>query len=150
MKQITLTIVLIFAFAMLCRADSIPLPDSTQATFDKMYNDVKGGIEGLASALQTGTTHVYGVLVRQQVVKAVAWLLVMILFGSFIVFYIRKMAKVYNSPKWEEKDSLFAMAGGVVSSVGILIFLFKMNIVITGLANPQYGAIREIINFVKD
>lgn len=144
----------------------------TSSNFRLMYNDVKGGIAGLASALKVGAEHVYIVLCKQQVVKAVSDLiLILLLFGLAYWFY-RLARNTYNShlkmcgyDPANAKDSAYRIdlddsAKGVASVIlGIVavalciagIGAFAVNYIemITGFVNPEYGAMSTIMDFAK-
>jgi acyl-coenzyme A synthetase/AMP-(fatty) acid ligase len=59
----------------------------TSSTFKSMYSDFKQGIVALASSLKVGAEHVYGVLVRQQVVYAIVYLALSII--GFILILLQ-------------------------------------------------------------
>lgn len=162
----------------------INIPDTAKLTFNRVYNDVKGGIEGLAKALKTGAEHVYSVLVRQQVVKAITAILVLTAF--LIIFslanYSMTRAKFGDRDKctetrehkpikvWDDVQGRYVdiqainekWVGNVwnrhatkmiiyyILSLLLLFFVFgTFRDIIQGFVNPEYGALKEIIEFVK-
>jgi membrane protease YdiL (CAAX protease family) len=156
---------IIFALTFICLTlvtysqDSIPLPDSSQVTFTKVYNDVKSGVAGLASALKVGATHVYSVLVKQQLVYAITYLiLTLVLLISSIIcitIFTRNYKKAMRSERWEytSLDDSFDLGGMltisiVLSLITILVMIFNMEQIVMGFVNPEYGAIKEILDFI--
>ncbi len=126
--------------------------DSTKLTWLKVYEDTKEGIVTLAKALKVPAEHVYAVLVKQQVVKAVtaaAWCLLLILIPT--IFWKR----LYNWAKDRQDDSdgtswiAFALGAVAPIVIGIIALCIQMTDITTGIINPEYGAIQDIWNFVK-
>ena len=144
----------------------------TSSNFRIMYNDVKEGIAGLAKGLKVGAEHVYVVLVKQQIVKAVSnLLLVIILYALGYIFYVqaRKTYKShleqcgynpdgsgkssYNIDLDESAKGPTSVLLGAASTLAIIIatifFCNSYNEIIGGFINPEYGAMKDIIDFVR-
>ena len=133
------------------------IPDSASVTMSTMYNDVKGAIIGLSKALKVGAEHVYEVLVRQQIVKSVIWLL--LLFISFyLLFNFAKRAKDPEE-QWIKNPGtsnsgpapigiirIFQVIGGTIM---FAISIAHIDVILTGFINPEYGAISEIMEMVS-
>lgn len=147
--------------------------DTTSLTMNKVYEDVKVGLTGLSKALKVGTEHVYGILVKQQVVNSVINL------TSYLLYLIMIVVVLKTGLKWkvkhdilgkedEEKHKNSYWSGwdnnsshyGTLSTVtffltGLLIIIFfsslcvSLSSTITGLINPEYGAIKDIVSFIK-
>lgn len=144
------------------------LPDSAQVTFKEVYNDIKAGLTGLASGLKVGTEHVYGILVKQQIVNAVVYIPFILLgFILFIYFFLcfksksrfkvsrswhskeEKYIYVTDEAEWSESHIAKVIIIGLLSLVFTLVGLLNIDTVLVGLINPEYGAIREILTFIK-
>lgn len=138
--------------------NSIVKIDSTeQLTMLKVYEDVKAGINGLAASLKAPAEHVYMILIKQQYVKA--WIGVIMVFLT-ILFIGLAIKFAYNIADWEDGT---AFEGKSPSSIGFftvftilsILFLVATMIsgyptdIIQGFINPEYGAIKDIIDFVK-
>lgn len=150
----------VFSLSLLCTKAQVidstlagKIPDSTKVTFNKVYADVKEGLSGLAAGLKTGVSHVYEVLVRQQLVISITDLIFLIASFISIIFWI----KAYKSKEeWQSLGVGDATGVGVVRIIQIVISLIILVVaviyipdMITGFVNPEYGAIKEIISFVK-
>lgn len=123
----------------------------TSSTFKTIYSDIKSGIVGLATALKVTAEHVYTILVKQQVVNSIIYLILGIISIIFIINWIKKYK---SNEEWEDYGNPTAL--GVVRITQIIIgfillviSLLNIDIIITGLINPEYGAIKEILNFIK-
>lgn len=120
----------------------------TNSNFKQVYSDVKAGLVGLSAALKVGTEHVYEILVKQQVIMAISYLITL-LFSGFVIIYGFK--KVIDN--WTDITDLNLECIVVLpSSFAVLWFFAFFNLIddiITGFLNPEFGAIQEIINFVK-
>lgn len=125
----------------------------TSSTFKQMWGDVKQGLVVLASNLKVGTEHVYYVLVKQQIAKAITFLIVgLIGFWMLMSF----MNKFKSDEEWTERSGNFLSGIGIIrliqvisSAVLLLIFIMHIDTVVTGFVNPEYGAIENIIDIVK-
>lgn len=124
----------------------------TSSTFKQIYSDVKSGITGLAAALKIGAEHVYMVLVRQQIANAITYLLITLLFITIPLFYFKKLYE-WASKNSKESEGFsyfgFCIVTIVPLIIGVILFCVNMNEIIMGFVNPEYGAIQEIIHFVK-
>jgi hypothetical protein len=143
----------------------------TSSNFRMMYNDVKSGIAGLASALKIGAEHVYIVIVKQQVVHAVSNLILVLILMGLAYFLYNQSRKTYKAHlvqcgyKEGDKssnnnidldDSAKGVASvilGVLSAIalicGIGVFCTSYDTIIMGFINPEYGAMKDIMDFVK-
>lgn len=144
-KVLSLIMAMTFLFVSYAqKTDSLPIPDTAKLTLGKVYSDVKAGINGLAQSLKVPATHVYGVMVKQQTVSAITWLIVDIFLFLVALFF----AIVWGIDKSEDKNEWWGVP--VVFFCIFLIFIFfNLSDIIGGLINPEYGAIKEIISFVK-
>lgn len=130
------------------------IPDSSKMTFSKVYGDVKAGISGLASSLKVGAEHVYYVLVKQQVVHAIKWLLILG-FGFFCIIHFLKKYKNITEKWWNHASTIptgmgvFRVGQIILGVIFICIGFNHTNEILTGLINPEYGALQDILNFVK-
>ena len=135
----------------------LSIPDSTAITINKVYEDMKSGLTGLAKAMKAPVEHVYGILVRQQIVQALSYCI----FPFFSLILALLLASVVKKSKWadstytsDENEYLNKYAG---MTIALAIFLFvtifgtfiNFEDIVSGLVNPEYGAIKEIIEFVK-
>lgn len=144
----------------------------TSGNFRLMYNDVKSGIAGIASALKVGAEHVYYVLCKQQVVKAISDLLLTLLLFSLAYALYRIARNTYsahlkqcgydaanakNSNYNVDIDdsakgiaSVFLSVFAAAAVIGaVATFCCNYQEMITGFVNPEYGAMSTIFDFMK-
>jgi hypothetical protein len=142
------------------KAELPDLPDflaqNYKVTFSTVYNDVKAGLAGLASSLKVGVEHVYKVLVRQQYVKAITYSLLSLIGLIGIMYAINTGIKTASLDKDDRKNNnligfgwLRTVVIGVMSIVLFICGAIYLDQIVTGFVNPEYGAIKEIIDFVK-
>jgi len=137
------------------------IPYESKVTMSKVYSDVKAGLVGLADGLKTTAEHVYVVLVRQQIVYAVSYtildLFLIILTIFFSLNFIKNNRRFSDSKDdWYHDDfeDHFGSIGMLIISIilGILTIIslsLTISDIMTGFINPEYGAIKDIINFIK-
>jgi len=127
----------------------------TSSTFKLMYSDFKQGIVALASSLKVGAEHVYGVLVRQQIVYAIVYLVLIIIGFILILNWIKKYKD--SGENWVNLNREEPTGLGVLRFIQMIVALimvgigvFNIESIMTGFINPEYGAIQDVIEMVKD
>lgn len=140
-KIVLLSIMLLLVFVNVSAQDTVKVDPQTQLTLNRVYEDVKEGIAGLATALKAPAEHVYEILVRQQVVYAWSSLALTIVGIALALLGFYAWSK-----DWEDFGIFLTIIGTITCLCG-LIFFFAMGI--GGFINPEYGAIKDIIHFVK-
>ncbi len=159
MKNILLIICL--SFSTLLMADStsslIPtIPDSAKATFHQVYQDVKEGLTGLAEGLKVGVQEVWRILVLKQFVVALYSILTFVLGIVLAIIVCGPIRRaLFKTAKDSEADSDFPWRHAAVvllfipCACMILIPVFEGPGILLGIMVPEYGAIQEIMSFVK-
>lgn len=124
----------------------------TSSTFKTMYSDFKSAIGAMASSLKVGAEHVYVVLVKQQIVNSITYLVIFMLGLILVLNWFRK----YKSNEQWINDYELPTGLGVMRTIqiilGCILILFGMvyiNDIITGFVNPEYGALNEILSWVN-
>ena len=51
----------------------------TSSNFKQVYGDIKTGLVGLAAGLKVGVEHIYIILVTQQILNSITWLIIIII-----------------------------------------------------------------------
>lgn len=122
----------------------------TSGNFKMIYTDIKTGISALASGLKVGAEHVYEVLVRQQLVNAIVWLIVFVASVIFLRATIKyAMKAIEKEGMGSEGEALLVFFGNLLSVLIFIVALFHIDTIVTGFVNPEYGAIETIIDIVK-
>ena len=135
----------------------LAIPDSTKLTVKEVYEDIKAGITGLATALKTPAEHVYAVLCKQQIVKAVIGIFMFLMLLIFIICSLKYGSFVEDWEYGTVKDGRpeFSAAVSVIFGILGIIFMLVFFIgnyhldILQGFINPEYGAIKDIANFIK-
>ena len=125
----------------------------TSGNFAAIYNDLKDGVVALGSALKVGTEHVYTVLVKQQVVNAVVYLTLGILSLIFLLVTYKQWGKIEVDDQTDEikgaRPIALTIIFGLMSVACFAFFIFNIHDVAMGLLNPEYGAMKDVIEFVQ-
>ena len=126
----------------------------TSSVSKQLYTDLKSGLVGIAGALKVGAEHVYEILVRQQVVNSILYLLCGVLAFISIINFISKNK---SSEVWFDDDVDFITGLGfirliqlIIGFILLLVFLFHLDNIVTGFINPEFGALEQIMNWVKN
>jgi hypothetical protein len=125
----------------------------TSSVSKQLYTDLKSGLVGIAGALKVGAEHVYEVLVKQQIVNSILYLLCGILAFAFILNFINKTK---SDEEWFNDDTDFITGLGfirliqiIIGFILLLVFLFHLDNILTGIINPEFGALEQIMDWVN-
>lgn len=147
------------AFLFLFVGNVLAFTDSTttatnpppELTKEVIYQDVKAALNQLGEALAVGGEHVYLVLVRQQIVSAVTWTIVLL--SSLLMLYNFMKAAVNIDERWEEQAptaiGIVRIGQGIIFGILLIVSLFHIDYIFTGFINPEYGAIKEIMSIIR-
>lgn len=118
-----------------------------------IYQDIKVAIAALAESLGVAAEHVYEVLVKQQTVEAIIYLIILLIgVACFIILF-------KTIPKMEFKDMdpatpkdttylILCIGVGIIGIFTICAGLMNIGTIITGFINPEYSAIKEIMEML--
>lgn len=132
--------------------DSV-IPDSASLTFKEVYCDIKSGIGALASALEVGVNSVYTTLLKQQYVKSIVNIVtyligILILFVSYKQFNKKWFIDAKHHDIWDMGAVFFIIAFSIFIIISIIYYVSSITETITGFINPEYGAIKEILEVI--
>lgn len=127
--------------------------DSTKLTTAKIYSDVKSGFSTLVEKLQGPAKYTYTIYVRQHftegVVNIITHTIAVMLAGVVFKFFYKKVSK----PDFNSDDEFGWVIGMVFSSalaaIAIGIFLYNFSTSLSKIINPNYYAIKDIIDAFK-
>ena len=115
---------------------------------EKIYEKATEYIETLASSLGVAAEHVYGILVRQQVAEGVTTL---IMFG--VIYLILGIILVVSAKK---SDFTYDCLANYIAVIAVILMVFAAVIglltlggAIMKVMNPEYYAIKEIMDVIK-
>lgn len=142
------------------QSDGIPgQSTNTTLTAQEVYNDVKSAgpdvqnaLKSLAKSLKVTVDKLWNILVRQQLVNSVGYLILMILsILSWINFYYRvKQGELNrNTYSWRDSDTITCIISGMLAIVGTILSSIHFQPMLTGFLNPEYGAIETILETTK-
>lgn len=124
------------------------MDDSTKVTWSQVYQDFKGALSGAADALKTGSEHVYEVLVRQQVVSSISWVIVYIVLAIATYTTWRIVIRVVSNNEDQDLEPLYIVPS-FMTIITIVIVCLTIITTVTGFVNPEYGAIKEVREFIR-
>lgn len=153
LKYLLLLLVCISIIPLTTRADTKDTLNKTE-----VYNDVKDAfktaspriekaVNSLATSLKVTANEVWGILVDQQRVYAVGYLILFILtIFCWLHFWYRWKQGVDN--KWDNFNSgsyvLPALITFIISLIGTCVDGAHYMDMLTGLFNPRFGAMKDI------
>ncbi len=148
-KFIIMCLLGILTFTTNATTGSIKSPpvDTTSLTYNKVYSDIKESLKGLGSALKVSSEHVYKIIVQQQLVDSITRTIL------FIIALVLLIICIKTGVKKEWTDSSVA---GITSIIGVIICVLTIiyclghtKDIVMGFVNPEYGAIQDIMEFIK-
>jgi hypothetical protein len=117
---------------------------------DKAFEKVTEYIDAMAAKLGVAAEHVYGILVKQQIAEGITYVIVMPLILAVLAFVLTKLIKSLKS--YEGYDPEGYIAGIAISGLALLIVfvvaIFVVPEAILKISNPEYYAIRELLDAV--
>lgn len=127
---------------------------NTEKLIDKYSDKVSAAITSLAKELKQPAEYVYKTIVKQQYVVAITDIFLNVIFivSSIICFYFslkyrKKSGEVLG--EYDDFVQIFLVAGIILSIMSILFIIINFSEIMTGLFNPDYGAITTIGSFFK-
>lgn len=156
-KYLLLSFLLISSFCF-AQKDTTALSDTAKLTISKVYSDVKSGLQGLAQALKVPANHVYSVVIRQQTTGAISDLVFIVIFVilSFVLYKVAmKMYKAVTADGAKNSDDAIGVMiftfvlCGISTLISICSFWSDYSTIVRGFVNPEYGAIKDIVSFIK-
>lgn len=116
-----------------------------QVTSAQIHQDVKTAINTLATELKVTADHVYGVLIRQQMINAIRIIIIDALLLIFSIIWI--IVCVKNTDTDLAKITMAATA--ISSMITVIVMTGTLPSMLTGFANPEYGAIQDIMKMIR-
>jgi hypothetical protein len=130
-------------------SDGIATVD-TSSLYRTIYEDAKSGLKGIADALKVGAEHVYIVIVKQQVVKAVTWLIFILLqIPLGVLVYVGGKKLFAYCDKGNPLPVFYTIFIGGTPIVLLIIGLCHLDVIVTGFLNPEFGAMEQIMEWVN-
>ena len=147
-----LVIILLSNVANAQNKDPLHLFDSTKrsAAFDSVYKDVKGALATMADGLKVTVDHLWSVLVYQQRLEAIMWLIITGITIIPIVSSFKYYRKKISDDRGElNKDGWIMIFLMIVSVFMVISVACNIKNMIQGFFNPEYGALKEIIKIIE-
>lgn len=134
---------------------TIKVADTNKITATHVYNDITARLDALSKALKVGANHVYGVVIKQQIVYSFTYLPILIAGIVLILIFFKRLKD--KGEDWGNTNEgggptflgLCRFLQGVAGVVLVIITLSNISEVVTGLINPEYGAMKDIVNWIK-
>lgn len=139
----------IFAIATQAQQDTVGYTKISDE-INNVVNNLANNVTALAQAMKVPAEKVYGLLVKQQIVNSVVNCFVIVLLIFFVSTGWKMWTKGDNCTGIEE-DKYYATAVvcGFCAAIALMYSVACLQETITGFINPEYGAIKTIMDFVK-
>lgn len=120
-------------------------------------------INNLSSKLGVASEHVYGVLVKQQVIEAISHLVVLSFFILLFLFSVKYLflkvfmsiyrEKVEKYPRMEDAFNtvrIIIWVGVIIATITLcIVFVVVVPEAIQKIINPEYFALKDILNQIS-
>lgn len=125
----------------------------TSSQFKTLCTKLEAGTVAIAQSLKISVQSVWDIVVKQQKVKVWFWFIgIVIMLGTWYPS-IKFVSWCFNRSKECTGDANawgLLGTGWLIGKVTLTALIYpKLFIVLVGFANPEYGAILEIVNFIK-
>ena len=114
----------------------------------EMATDIKDFLVLVGGKLENGLQNGYDIFVQQQRVYSIQYLILLILGALSVICGIYLGNKAIKA----KEDTLFGAVALITGIAGIFLLIIgfvHLNLIIQGLINPDYAAIKEIIDIVN-
>ena len=109
---------------------------------------IKTQLTPLADKIGQGAGWTYELFVRQVYVNAFSGLLLLVP-GTILLFFFKKIVKSGMKDSYHEPDPFKYVGAGLCLLIGLCLVLVPIGDLIQTLVNPNYQAIKLIIDLVK-
>ena len=122
---------------------------------EKISGNVWQALEELAKALKVPASHIYSVIITQQIVKAIVeiivWFIIPLVLMLISFNYAVKKWKFFDKEIMEDSDggSAWLGVGMIIIPAVFMIFGCDWTTIITGFINPEFGALTDITEMVQ-
>ncbi len=128
--------------------------DSTEVLYERVYDDFTEALSAIGDSLAIGAEHVYAILVRQQIVNAYVWCFIFLISSIIMIICLTILFNIlgdsHGDPEPKSMPKFVAsIIVGILNCILFITCLVQMNIVFTGFFNPEYGAIKELMNLIR-
>lgn len=116
----------------------------------QIYVDFKNAITSMATSLGVTAENVYSTLIAQQYIKSLSMTIALLV--CFIAFFvcIKTLMRLEEPDEFKsEVKDVFCGSILITSFIAGMVLLAQLNTIITGFLNPEYGAMQEIMDFIK-
>lgn len=149
MKKIVLVLLMALTMTSIYGQDTTVVSE-TERLIDKYTEVIDARVMALAQSLQQPAEHVYQILIKQQTVIAFVYLFLFLL--SLICAYgIYKSATNKNCKfgEYATAADISVVVFSFLTFVFLIVSLLNTEAIMTGLINPEYGALRDIADWIK-
>ena len=101
----------------------------------------------LSKELKVPAKHVYTVIVKQQIINSVVWFFVYFALAILIFILVRLKNTRVAREGYDDIVEMLEKYIIVVSTILLGVILFTFHVVVRGLINPEFGALKTIANF---
>lgn len=170
MKKVLIALFLLISISVVAQnnpTEQLPtVGDQTVQVVNAVFDKTTEAVQQLADALEVPAKHVYNILVRQQIMEAISLLLTI---GLFIILFIIMIKIGYNW--WQDKNDeynsihdtrdnykhydlddgawcMLIYGGYILLGITFIILLCMTGNIFTGIFNPEYGAIKDIMSIL--
>lgn len=144
MKKLFISLTFLLCIVIISRAQdttSYVSNSNVEKLIDKYSKKIEASVTALAESLKQPTEHIYYILVKKQ--KIVGYSSLLAILFSVLLF----LAAVYLSNKDMEEGAI------ILFVISVVLFITSCACFVIdglqGLLNPEYGAIKEIVKFIK-
>lgn len=102
----------------------------------------------LSKELKVPAKHIYSVIVKQQTINSIVWLFIYFSLSILAFIFVKLRNAEIKRDKYSSDKDMFQTFAIVAFIVLIGVILFTFHIVVRGLVNPEFGALKTVTNFL--
>ena len=160
-RLLFMAMIVMMSISTYAQKDSLVTNTNAEKLVDKYLAKVETLVTGLAAKLQVPAEHIYKVIVKQQLVNSLSMLFILIvtmLPALSVKWWFRKHLEVQDAYK-QKHNSYYSdvttgyewggyVIGIIMPCISFVIFLSWFSNIMTGIFNPEYGALKSITSML--
>jgi len=147
MKKIIILLLAMMPLVIVANDTTQYVTDSNvEKLVDKYSAKMEAAVISIADSLKQPVEFVWKVIIKQQIVIGIIWLLFLF---TVIILIILSLKLIPKENEYEEVNPALIFSLIILGLLLILSIIGTMTIGIPCILNPEYYAIQEIISFIK-
>lgn len=124
-------------------------PEQWEKSIGSLGGQLVSALKPVAQKLGVAAEHMYWVLVRQSIAESLSNIASLGIVSLFVMYLGYSMRSSSRKDGYSSNDRSFLLAvGWLATALGVVIMAAALGTNMAGLVNPEYGAIKTLLDAV--